>query len=131
MKYLSASHGLAPEEAQPIMYDAERRIHHETNIPNDHVDHACARCHNFARRCPGAVRPTTGSSWPICMPHASNFRPDAEAIAFLTKAAPLHTPEWDAWGARARTANIAGRWLVTATLLGHGVFRRLQVDNRR
>ncbi|MGD0136635.1 MAG: hypothetical protein ABSE57_31725 [Bryobacteraceae bacterium] len=48
VKYLSASHGLAPEEAEPIMYDAERRIHHETNIPNDHVDHACARCHNFA-----------------------------------------------------------------------------------
>src|SRR5271156_922771 len=42
VKYLSASHGLAPEEARPIMYDAERRIHHETNIPNDHVDHACA-----------------------------------------------------------------------------------------
>ena len=61
VKYLSTAHGLAPEEAKPIMYDAERRIHHETNIPNDHVDHACARWR-------GGVRRLSGSSSPTCMP---------------------------------------------------------------
>jgi len=34
VKYLSASHGLAPGEAQPIMYDVERRLHPTTNIPS-------------------------------------------------------------------------------------------------
>ena len=63
--------------------------------------------------------------------HASRLKlpPNDEAIAFLTKAAPLHTPEWDAWSARTRTANLAGRWLVTASLLGHGkYFGEMQVD---
>jgi quinohemoprotein amine dehydrogenase len=129
VKYLSASHGLAPEEAKPIMYDAERRIHHETNIPNDHVDHACARCHNFAHAL--AWRRSPDEWKQLADMHASRLKlsPDAEAIAFLSKAAPLHTPEWDAWSARARTANIAGRWLVTASLLGHGkYFGEMQVD---
>src|SRR5271167_1245108 len=49
VKYLSTSHGLAPEEAKPVMYDVERRIHQETSIPNDNIGHACARCHTFAR----------------------------------------------------------------------------------
>src|SRR5579872_7460293 len=35
--YLSENHGLTPEEAQPIMYDPERRIHEETNIPGDNM----------------------------------------------------------------------------------------------
>src|SRR5271170_4113695 len=48
VRYLSASHGLAPEEAKLVTYDAERRIHVETSIPNDSVGHACARCHSFA-----------------------------------------------------------------------------------
>ena len=49
LKYLSTYHGLAPEEAKPIMYYAEHRIQDETNIPNDNVRGACANCHMFAR----------------------------------------------------------------------------------
>ena len=37
LKYLSTDHGLAPEEAKPVMYYAEKRIQDETNIPNDDV----------------------------------------------------------------------------------------------
>src|ERR1700675_5082269 len=32
VKYLSTNHGLAPEEARTVMYDAERRIHDETKM---------------------------------------------------------------------------------------------------
>ena len=130
VKYLSASHGLAPEEAKPLMYDAERRIHHETNIPNDHVHHACARCHTFARslswrRSPGRLEAARRA----CIAARLKLAPDEEAIAFLAKAAPLHTPEWDAWSARTRTANLAGRWLVTASLRGRGkYYGEMQVD---
>src|SRR5579871_149571 len=49
VKYLSTYHGLAPDEAKPVMYLAERRILDETNIPNDIVRGACANCHPFAR----------------------------------------------------------------------------------
>src|SRR5215469_779877 len=33
VRYLATSHGLAPEEARPVMYDVERRFHEET-LPN-------------------------------------------------------------------------------------------------
>src|SRR5260370_13806862 len=49
VKYLSMNHGLAPEEAKPVMYDAERRIYEEITIPNDNLRNTCARCHAFAR----------------------------------------------------------------------------------
>ncbi len=120
VKYLAASHGLAPEEAEQIRYDAERRSHHETSIPNDHVDHACARCHNFARAL--SWRRSADDWKQLSEMHTSQLKlpADNEAIAFLVKAAPLHTPEWDAWSSRPRTAKLAGRWLVTASLRGHG-----------
>ena len=51
---------------------------------------------------------------------------NAEAVEFFSKAAPLHTPEWDAWAKRSQTpsanAAIAGRWLVTASMPGRGKY---------
>src|SRR5438105_1465750 len=32
VKYLSAKHGLAPEEAEPVRYAVERRIHDESSM---------------------------------------------------------------------------------------------------
>src|SRR5579884_2518069 len=49
VKYLATYHGLAPEEAKPVMYMAEHRIQDETNIPNDTVRGACTTCHAFGR----------------------------------------------------------------------------------
>src|SRR5437870_637605 len=49
VKSLSITHGLAPEEARPVMYIPEHRILDETNIPNDTVRDACATCHPFGR----------------------------------------------------------------------------------
>ncbi len=49
LKYLSTYHGLAPEEAKPVMYLPEHRMVDETNIPNDQVRGACTTCHAFAR----------------------------------------------------------------------------------
>jgi quinohemoprotein amine dehydrogenase len=129
VKYLSADHGLAPEEAEPIMYDAERRIHQETNIPNDQVQHACARCHTFAQAL--AWRRSADDWNQLAEMHATRFKlpPNQEAIAFLAKVAPLHTPEWDAWAGRTRKQGLAGRWLVTASLRGHGrYYGEMQVE---
>jgi quinohemoprotein amine dehydrogenase len=49
VKYLATDHGLAPEEAKPVMYIPEHRVVDETNIPNDDVRGACANCHAFGR----------------------------------------------------------------------------------
>jgi quinohemoprotein amine dehydrogenase len=49
LKYLSTYHGLAPEEAKPVMYLPEHRMVDETNIPNDSVRGACTTCHAFGR----------------------------------------------------------------------------------
>jgi quinohemoprotein amine dehydrogenase len=120
--YLSTYHGLAPEEAKPIMYDAERRIHEETNLPSENVRNACTKCHTFARAL--SWRRSLDDWKQFADMHASRFHfpPNTEAVAFLARAAALHTPEWDAWSAHTRTPNLTGRWLLTASIPGHGKY---------
>ncbi len=48
VKYLSNSHGLAPEEAKPVMYMAEHRIQDEV-IPNESIRATCNNCHALGR----------------------------------------------------------------------------------
>jgi len=48
VKYLSSYHGLAPEEAKPVMYMAEHRIQDE-NIPNESLRVTCMNCHALGR----------------------------------------------------------------------------------
>ncbi|MGA3188333.1 MAG: quinohemoprotein amine dehydrogenase subunit alpha [Bryobacteraceae bacterium] len=48
VKSLSTDHGLAPEEAKPVMYFVEHRIQDE-ELPNETVREACAACHPIAR----------------------------------------------------------------------------------
>jgi quinohemoprotein amine dehydrogenase len=48
VKYLSNSHGLAPEEAKPVMYMAEHRIQDEV-IPNESLRVTCNNCHALGR----------------------------------------------------------------------------------
>ncbi len=145
IKYLSTYHGLAPEEAKPVMYLAEKRIQDETLIPNDTIRGACANCHALAR--PLSWR-RSAEDWKMLAnlhvalyPQADEaFRlginaggfgdhekpgdvlPVDDALAFLGKTAPLHTPEWAAWRARMRAPKLAGRWLVSADILGRGKY---------
>ncbi|MEO8594854.1 MAG: quinohemoprotein amine dehydrogenase subunit alpha [Candidatus Solibacter sp.] len=48
VSYLSNSHGLAPEEAKPVMYMTEHRIQDEV-IPNESVRSTCNNCHALGR----------------------------------------------------------------------------------
>jgi quinohemoprotein amine dehydrogenase len=148
LKYLATYHGLAPEEAKPIMYYAEHRVQDETNIPNDTVRGACANCHVLARplswrRTPEdwkdlanlhiALYPQADEAFRLGI-NAGGFDeehhhqdpgaplPVDEALAYLSKAAPLETPDWAAWRARMRAPKLAGRWLATAYLPGRGKF---------
>jgi len=148
LKYLATYHGLAPEEAKPIMYYAEHRIQDETNIPTDNVRGACTNCHPMARplswrRSPEdwkylanlhiALYPQADEAFRLGI-NAGGFDderhhldagaplPVDEALAFLSKTAPLETPEWAAWRARMRAPKLAGRWIVSAYIPGRGKF---------
>jgi quinohemoprotein amine dehydrogenase len=120
VKYLSSSHGLAPEEAEPVRYEAERRIQEETGIPSDALRDACAKCHSFARIL--SWRRSALDWKQFADSHAARYhiRSTEEAVALLAEAAPLHTPAWDAWISRAGSQNLAGRWLVAASMPGRG-----------
>jgi len=48
VKYLSTSHGLAPEEAKAVMYMTEHRMQDEV-IPNESVRSTCNTCHALGR----------------------------------------------------------------------------------
>ena len=148
LKYLATYHGLAPEEAKPVMYYAERRILDETNIPNDDVKGACANCHAMARPLSWrrsaddwkllanlhiALYPQADEAFRLGL-GAGGFDDDRHhrdpgaplpvdvAMTFFGKSAPLNTPEWAAWRARMRAPKLAGRWMVSAYIPGHGRF---------
>jgi quinohemoprotein amine dehydrogenase len=129
VKYLSTYHGLAPQEAKPVMYEAERRLNDELDIPSDSLREACAKCHSFARAL--SWRRSREDWKQFAESHAKRHKipMSEEAVAFFAKAAPLHTPEWEAWKTHTSTTNLAGRWLLTASILGHGrYYGEMQVD---
>ncbi|HJZ98716.1 MAG TPA: hypothetical protein VKE70_19540, partial [Candidatus Solibacter sp.] len=158
LKYLSTYHGLAPEEAKPVMYIAERRIQDE-NVPNDNIRSTCMNCHALGRafswrrtkeewklltnlhsalypqaeaafrfrmgpQAPagGGGRGGTGAGGPGGPGGGGGPMPVDETVDFLAKDYPLHTPEWAAWRARMRAPKIAGRWLVSAYIIGRGKY---------
>lgn len=131
VKYLGTTHGLTPEESKPVMFDAERRIREETDIPTDGLRNACAKCHSFARVLSWRRSP---AEWQrFADSHATRYKvrsnAKAEAVAFLAKAAALHSAEWDAWSARSEAAPLTGRWLVTASMPGRGhYYGEMQVE---
>lgn len=148
VKSLSVSHGLAPEEAKPVIYMAEHTIPDE-NYPTPTMRMTCASCHAFGR--PASWRRTL-EEWKLLLNMHIGYYPNAEgeaawrrragadpfassppdeqvtkgpklvdlAIDYLSKNYALHTPEWAAWRARMRPPTLAGTWLVTGHLAGHG-----------
>ena len=128
IKYLSTNHGLAPEEAKAVLYDAERRVREETTLPRGGLGNTCTRCHSLARAL--SWRRSVGDWEKFADSHTARYKTPSEAtVTFLAKAASLHTPEWDAWSTNTRTPALSGRWQVTASLPGRGQFYgEMQVD---
>jgi len=88
VKYLSTHLGLAPDEARPVMYDAERRIHDESDVANEELVDACTKCHTFARAL--SWRRTAGDWKQFLEGHAERYKipPHEGAVAFFARAAP-------------------------------------------
>ncbi|WP_088182564.1 quinohemoprotein amine dehydrogenase subunit alpha [Sphingobium sp. Z007] len=144
VKSLSASHGLAPEEARPVMYLPEKRMLDETIIPNETMRGACASCHSYAQPLSWRRsklewktlqdlhvalysqadaqyrRPAEDSEQPTGRDPKDKLTRGDYALTYMPKVAPLHTPEWAAWSARQRNPRLAGEWLVVASVPGKG-----------
>lgn len=145
VKSLSATHGLAPEEARPVMYIAERRIQDET-ITDENVRGACASCHAIGR---ARSWRRSRDEWNLLVAMHSGYfqvadftsfyrfipplepgaappqgqdrrQPVEVAIESLSKDLPLNTPEWAAWRARMRAPKLSGRWIVSGYQSGRG-----------
>lgn len=144
VRYLSTHHGLAPEEARPALYQAERRMQDEPP-PSDQVRDACMSCHTWGRviswrrskeewdllvkmhigyfptvETNSFRRPPPPPDAPPPPPGTDTRDPVDRAIEYISKNFPLHTPEWANWRASMRAPKLAGRWLISGAQLGQG-----------
>ncbi|SFF91573.1 quinohemoprotein amine dehydrogenase [Novosphingobium sp. CF614] len=145
VKYLGTWHGLAPDEAKPVMYFAERRVQDETIIPNENLRTSCAGCHAFAQ--PMSSR-RSHREWALLQNMHKALYSQAEfqlnrpadeqpadnkppkkpltqgqiALAWLSKEADLGSAAWAQWRPRIRTPRLGGKWIISASLRGHGRF---------
>jgi quinohemoprotein amine dehydrogenase len=143
VKYLSNNHGLAPEEARPAFYEAEKRVIDE-KIPDESLRATCILCHSLGRvlsqrrskeewellgnmhvgmfpvvSFQGFYRfPQPASAPPPTDPDQRH--PLDKSIDYLAKNYPLTTPEWGAWRANMRAPKLQGRWLVSGQQIGRG-----------
>jgi quinohemoprotein amine dehydrogenase len=146
LRYLSDSHGLAPEEAKPIAYIAEQRLIDE-KAPNEDIAHACKACHALGRplswrrsaddwkllvnmhiaffpnvQSTAFLYPPRRGDAPPPAPGSDQRPPVEQAVAYFVKNGPLHSPEWADWQATMRDPKLDGRWLIYGTQPGKGRF---------
>ena len=146
VKYLSNNLGLAPEEAKPAAWEAERRLIDFKYTANADAESTCNKCHSLGRVI--SQRRTKGEwdlliamhrGWyPLVDNQAfrrsgppprdtatdgrlpDNRHPFEKAVDHLSKTFPLKTPEWTAWSANMRPARLDGTWALSGWELGKG-----------
>jgi quinohemoprotein amine dehydrogenase len=143
VKYLSNNHGLAPEEARPAFYEAEKRVIDE-KLPDESLRATCVICHSLGRV---LSQRRSKEEWDLLgnmhvglfpvvtfqgfyrFPQPPGAPPPTDpdqrhpldkSLDYLAKNLPLTTPEWGAWRANLRTPKLQGRWLVSAHQIGRG-----------
>lgn len=135
VKSLANSHGLAPEEARPGLYEVQRRLGDE-EFKSDALNGTCDACHSLGRI---ITQRRTKSEWDLLIAmhrgwypiiDRQTFRrmgpaprgrdaqgrppdmrhPSEKAVDFLSETFPLQTKDWSAWSATMRPARIDGTW---------------------
>jgi quinohemoprotein amine dehydrogenase len=149
VKYLSNNLGLAPEEAKPAAWDAERRMIDFKYTANADTETTCKQCHSLGRvisqrrtktewdlliamhrgwyplvdnqgfRRAGPPQPPRDAATTDGRP-PDNRHPVEKTVEHLAKAFPLKTPEWTAWSANMRPARLDGSWVLSGWELGKG-----------
>lgn len=146
LRYLSNHLGLAPEEARPAAFEAERRLVDYKYEANEDAEKVCTACHSMGRV---ISQRRTREEWQLLAamhrgyyplvdfqgfrrlgPAPRESLPDGrppdtrhpieKAIDHLARAFPLHTAEWGAWRATMRPPRLEGRWTVRGHEVGRG-----------
>ena len=146
VKYLSNNLGLAPEEAKPAAWEAERRGIDFKYTASADAESTCNKCHSLGRVI--SQRRTKGE-WDLLIAMHRGWYPLVDNQAFRrtgpatpsgvrgrTSAGhsppgregrrspletfPLKTPEWTAWSANMRPARLDGTWALSGWELGKG-----------
>ncbi len=138
VKSLSNSHGLAPEEARPSLYEVERRLGDES-YKSAELDGVCNACHSLGRVIsqrrsqqdwqlliamhrgwyPIIDRQTFRRMGPAPRDRDAEGRlpdlrhPSEKAADFLADAFPLQTKDWAEWSTSMRPARIDGTWALS------------------
>jgi quinohemoprotein amine dehydrogenase len=142
VRYLSDNQGLAPAEARPARFEAERRSADWSYTASPPTDNTCRQCHSLGRV---ITQRRTRPEWELLVAtHRAlypvvefqgfrNFAPgpadsaprphpmDA-AIGYLSRTFPLRTQAWRAWSATMRPPRLEGSWLLSGTEPGKGKF---------
>ena len=153
VKYLSNNLGLAPEEAKPAAWEAEKRLIDFKYTANADAESTCNKCHSLGRV---ISQRRTKTEWDLLIamhrgwyPLVDNqaFRrggpapeggadgrpadrrhPFEKAVDHLSKTFPLKTPEWTAWSANMRPARLDGTWTLSGWEQGKGpIYGRVTV----
>jgi quinohemoprotein amine dehydrogenase len=146
LRYLANNQGLAPEEAKPAAFEVERRMIDYKYTADKDTEATCIKCHSMGRV---ISQRRTKSEWELLIamhrgyyplsdfqafrrggPPQTEPGPDGrppdnrhpmdKAVAHLSTAFPLKTPEWSAWSANMRAPKLAGRWLFSGYQAGKG-----------
>ncbi len=136
VRYLTDSHGLAPEEERPVFHQAEQRAFQETVGEDEELlQETCSRCHLTARF---RAQRRTAEEWDLLKGMHVGYFPVIEFQTFrgspaadgswavdraldqLKEKYPFSTPEFEAHRAKGPGAGIAGRWTVRGHLPGAG-----------
>ena len=152
VRYLSNDHGLAPEELRPGLFEVERRLIDYDYEADDDTETTCTQCHSMGRV---ITQRRTSDEWGLLVamhrayypvtdfqafrymgpapgsPEAPDDtrHPMDKAIAHLSDAFPLQTPEWSNWSATMRPPQITGTWAVSAVQTGYGrIFGQLSIE---
>lgn len=143
LRYLSNEQGLAPEEAKPARFEAERRQIDYRYMADSRTEGTCRACHSFGRV---LSQRRTRDEWELLVATHRAYYPDVDrqtfrrggppapgdtsnaahpmdlAITHLAREFPLRTNEWQAWSATMRAPRIDGQWLLSGTEPGRGQF---------
>lgn len=146
VRYLANRHGVAPDEARPASFEAERRMIDFKYTADRDTERTCTACHSMGRV---LAERRTKEEWELLIAMhrgyyplsdfqafrrtgpprrepgedgrpPDNRHPMEKAVEHLSKAFPLRTPEWAAWSATMRPPQLEGRWALSGYQPGKG-----------
>jgi quinohemoprotein amine dehydrogenase len=141
-RYLANHQGLAPAEARPARFEAERRFIEYQYTADLRTERTCRACHSLGR---AIAQRRTKDEWELLLATHRAYYPLVDfqafrrggppppdsagaphpmdlAVSHLSRVFPLRTPEWAAWSATMRSPNIAGEWVLSGKEPGRGPF---------